>query len=78
MLPCNVPCEPHFTRRMGHLAAGHSKLENFDVAVRLLDDAIQIAERTNERFVEAELHRLRAEALQSSGLQRALAIYAAG
>jgi predicted ATPase/class 3 adenylate cyclase len=65
-----------------HLASAHASLGRPEVGLGLLDEAIQTAEITNERFFEAELHRLRGEMLLSlgkkaeaeAGLRRALAI----
>jgi predicted ATPase len=57
-------------------------LADSEVGLGLLDEAIQTAEITSERFFEAELHRLRGEMLLSlgkkaeaeAGLRRALTI----
>jgi tetratricopeptide (TPR) repeat protein len=67
---------------LGGLAAAHISLREFDVGLRLLDQAIQIADKTEERVSEAELHRLRGEVLMTTGrrdeaqveLEQALAI----
>jgi predicted ATPase len=65
-----------------HLASAHASLGRPEVGLDLLDEAIQTAEITSERFFEAELHRLRGEMLLSLGkkaeaeaaLRRALTI----
>jgi len=65
-----------------HLASAHASLGQPEVGLDLLDEAIQTAEITNERFFEAELYRLRGEMLLSlgkkaeaeAGLRRALTI----
>jgi predicted ATPase len=41
------------------VAAAHAGLGQPDVGLSLLDEAIRMVEATNERFFEAELHRLR-------------------
>jgi class 3 adenylate cyclase/predicted ATPase/ABC-type transport system involved in cytochrome c biogenesis ATPase subunit len=50
-----------------HLASAHASLGQLEVGLGLLDEAIQTAEITSERFFEAELHRLRGELLLSLG-----------
>jgi predicted ATPase len=70
------------TLYLGHSAAAHASLGQPEVGLALLDDAIQTAETTNERFFEAELHRLRGQMLLTLGrrseaevgLRRALTI----
>jgi predicted ATPase len=65
-----------------HIASAHASLGQPEVALGLLDEAIQMAEATSEKFFEAELHRLRGKILLSLGkkgeaeaqLQRALTI----
>jgi class 3 adenylate cyclase/tetratricopeptide (TPR) repeat protein len=67
---------------LGHLASAHAALGQLEVALDLLDEAIQTAETTNERFFETELRRLRSNVLTSLGrraeaepeLRRALTI----
>ncbi|MET4607572.1 class 3 adenylate cyclase/predicted ATPase [Bradyrhizobium sp. JR4.1] len=44
---------------LGHLAFAHAQLGEPEVGLRLLDEGVQLAEATGERFFEAELHRLR-------------------
>jgi predicted ATPase len=51
------------TLYLSHLASTHVSLGQPTVALDLLDEAIQTAEMTSERFFEAELHRLRGETL---------------
>jgi tetratricopeptide (TPR) repeat protein len=70
------------TLYLGHSAAAHARLGQPEVALDLLDEAIQTADKINERFFEAELHRLRGEILLTlgrrgeaeAGLRRALTI----
>jgi predicted ATPase len=70
------------TLHLGHLAAAHAALGQLDVGLDLLDQALQTAETTSERFFEAELYRLRGKMLLTSGrraegeaaLQQALTI----
>jgi len=70
------------TLYLGHIASAHASLGQPEVGLGLLDEAIQIAEATNEKFFEAELYRLRGTILLSLGkkgeaeaeLQRALTI----
>jgi len=70
------------TLYLGHVAAAHASLGQSEVGLELLDEAIQTAETTNERFFEAELYRLRGTMLLTlgrrdeaeAGLRRALTI----
>ena len=70
------------TLYLGHLASAHARLGRPEVGLKSLDEAIQMAEITNERFFEAELHRLRGQMLLALGekcvgeaaLRRALTI----
>jgi len=55
------------TLYLGHCAATHASLGQPDVGLDLLDEAIQAAETTNERFFEAELYRLRGTMLLTLG-----------
>jgi class 3 adenylate cyclase/tetratricopeptide (TPR) repeat protein len=65
-----------------HIASAHASLGQPEVGLDLLDEAIQMAEATSERFFEAELYRLRGKILLSLGkkgeaeaeLQRAVTI----
>ena len=67
---------------LGHFAVAHASLGEPEIGLELLDEAIQATETTNERFFEAELHRLRGEILlqvgkpdqAESGLRRAVKI----
>jgi len=52
---------------LGHVAAAHASLGQAEAGLNLLDEAIQTAEITNERFFEAELYRLRGEILSTLG-----------
>ncbi|MBV9530494.1 MAG: tetratricopeptide repeat protein [Bradyrhizobium sp.] len=65
-----------------HIAAAYANLGQPEVGLELLDEAVQLAEATNERFFEAELYRLRGKIQLSLGkkgeaeaeLKRALTI----
>jgi class 3 adenylate cyclase/predicted ATPase len=65
---------------LGHLASAYMNIGQPEVALALLDEAITIALKSEERFFSAELHRLRGEALLQIGgegegeLQLALAV----
>jgi predicted ATPase len=69
---------------LGLLAGTRTQANDPDEAITLLDEALALIERTQERWFEAELHRLKAEALlvstQSNAteaeplLRRALAV----
>ena len=52
---------------LGQLASAHTRLGRAAVALGLLEEAIQTAETTNERFFEAELHRLQGTVLLELG-----------
>jgi tetratricopeptide (TPR) repeat protein len=52
---------------LGHVASAHTRLGRPEVGLDLLDEAIQTAESTNERFFEAELLRLQGTALLTLG-----------
>ena len=58
------------TLYLGHLGSAHASLGQPEVGLVLLDDAIQTAEITNERFFEAELYRIRGEILRMLGKER--------
>jgi tetratricopeptide (TPR) repeat protein len=70
------------TLYLGHSAAAHASLGQPEVGLDLLEEAIQTANKINERFFEAELYRLRGEMLLTlgkkgeaeAGLRRALTI----
>src|SRR5215472_14119679 len=70
------------TMYLGHIASAHASLGQPEVSLDLLDEAIQTAEVTSEKFFEAELYRLRGEMLLTlgkrgeakAGLRRALTI----
>jgi predicted ATPase/class 3 adenylate cyclase len=70
------------TLYLAYLASAHTRLGQPTIALELLDEAIQTAEISSERFFEAELQRLRGETLSNLGdkggaetaLRRALAI----
>ena len=57
--------------RAGHLALAHTKIGEPDVGLKLLDQALAQIEETQERFFEAELHRIRGEILIEGGKRRA-------
>jgi class 3 adenylate cyclase/tetratricopeptide (TPR) repeat protein len=80
-----IQCTDGLNRRtlyLGHSAAAHASLGQPEVGLDLLDEAIQTADKINERFFEAELYRLRGKILLTlgrsgeaeAGLRRALAI----
>ncbi len=70
------------TLYLSQLASAHASLGELEVGLRLLDEGVELAEATGERFFEAELYRLRGTVLLELGrrseaeaeLQRALAI----
>ena len=70
------------TLYLGHYAAAHASLGQPGVGLDLLDDAIQTADKMDERFFEAELYHLRGKILlvlgrkgeAEAGLRRALTI----
>jgi class 3 adenylate cyclase/tetratricopeptide (TPR) repeat protein len=70
------------TLYLGHVASAQASLGQPEVGLHLLDEAIQAAELTNERFCEAELYRMRGKMLLAlgrrgeaeTGLRRALTI----
>jgi class 3 adenylate cyclase/tetratricopeptide (TPR) repeat protein len=70
------------TLYLGHSAAAHASLGQPGLGLNLLDEAIQTADKMDERFFEAELYRLRGEILlmigrrgeAEAGLRRALKI----
>lgn len=70
------------TLYLGYSATAHASLGQPEVGLDLLDEAIQTAETLDERFFEAELHRLRGKVLLALGrsgegevaLRRALTI----
>jgi predicted ATPase/class 3 adenylate cyclase len=51
------------TLYLGHIACAHASLGQPEVGLNLLDEAIQTVETMEERFFEAELHRLRGDIL---------------
>jgi len=55
------------TLYLGHVAAAHASLGQPEAGLALLDEAIQTAEKTDQRFFEAELCRLRGEMLLMLG-----------
>src|SRR5258708_10696196 len=55
------------TLYLGHSAAAHASLGQAEVGLGLLEEAIQTANKSNERFFEAELYRLRGEMLLTLG-----------
>jgi len=61
------------TSHLGLLAAAYCKLNEPHLSVSLLEEAIEFAAAANERFFEAELYRLKGEAILVIGSQRAQA-----
>jgi predicted ATPase len=55
---------PH---QLGSVAAAHARLDQPEVGLALLNDAISETDKTSGRFAEAELHRLRGELLLMLG-----------
>jgi class 3 adenylate cyclase/tetratricopeptide (TPR) repeat protein len=55
------------TLYLGHVAAAHASLGQPEAGLALLDEAIETAEKTDQRFFEAELCRLRGEMLLMLG-----------
>ena len=55
---------------LGHRAAALTDIAQPETGLGLLDEAIRSAEKTEERFFLAELHRLRGEAWLSVGSER--------
>ena len=50
-----------FTLHLGFLGTAYTQAGRFDDGARALDEALALAEKTDERFYEAELHRLLGE-----------------
>jgi class 3 adenylate cyclase/predicted ATPase len=61
-------CSPH---ALVMIAEGHAKLGEADEALNCLAEAAQIMEATDERYHEAELHRLRGDLLEKAGNETA-------
>lgn len=55
------------TLYLGKLASAHAGLGEHEVGLRLLDEAVELAEATGERFFEAELYRLRGTLMLEMG-----------
>jgi len=55
------------TLYLGHSAAAQASLGQHEIGLELLDEAIHTADKTNERFFEAELYRLRGQILSTLG-----------
>ncbi len=49
------------TLHLGFLGTAHTQAGNFDDGARAVDEALALAEKTDERYYEPELHRLRGE-----------------
>jgi class 3 adenylate cyclase/tetratricopeptide (TPR) repeat protein len=70
------------TLYLGHLASAHASVGEPEVGLGLVEEALQTAEITGEKFFEAELYRLRSNILlmlgitheAEAGLRRALTI----
>ncbi|MEE8253791.1 MAG: AAA family ATPase [Hyphomicrobium sp.] len=63
-----ISMKMNWPAHQGHLAAAHASAGEPSVGLALLEQAIRVAEETEERVFEAELHRLRGELLVQSGL----------
>jgi class 3 adenylate cyclase/predicted ATPase len=62
-----ISMKMNWPAHQGHLAATHASAGEPRVGLALLEQAIRVAEETEERVFEAELHRLRGELLVQSG-----------
>jgi predicted ATPase len=62
-----ISSKMHWVSHLGHLASAHGRVGEPTVGLGLLNDAIHMAEETEERVFEAELHRLRGEFLIQLG-----------
>jgi predicted ATPase len=60
----------HTPGLLGLLAGLYIGQQNFSEALELLDEALARVDRLEERWFEAELHRLKGEALLASSLKR--------
>jgi predicted ATPase len=59
---------PYF---LGLLAESYAAAGDCAAALRVVDEALAITEQTRERYVEAELHRLKGEWLEDSTMKEA-------
>ena len=66
---------PHF---LGLLAEALARTRESDAGLRVLDDALAMADRNGERYYQAELYRLKGELLLRKSTDRALALTATG
>lgn len=57
----------YFSLYLGHIAAAHMAGGEHETGLDMLNGAIRAVQTTNERFFEAELHRLRGDALMALG-----------
>jgi class 3 adenylate cyclase/tetratricopeptide (TPR) repeat protein len=62
-----INAELYRPMHLGHLAVAHAGLGDWEVGLGLLNEALITVEKTQERFFEAELHRLRGTLLLKSG-----------
>ena len=61
---------------LAHLAVSNAELGEFDEAWRCLDEAMGTIERTNEKWCEADVHRIAGDiALKSAGSKQAQAFF---
>src|SRR5205085_165556 len=66
---------PHF---LALLAEALARTRESDAGLRVLDDALAMADRNGERYYQAELYRLKGELLLRKSTDRALALTATG
>ena len=55
---------------LGHLAVAHANRHEDEIAAELIEDALGTVEATDERFIEADLYRIRAELLLRTSPRR--------
>jgi predicted ATPase len=63
---------------LGHIAEALSKARRTEEGLRVLEEALDIADRTGERYYQAELYRLKGELLLMQSTSRVLSRAAAG
>ena len=62
-----ISMKMHWPAHLAYLASAHAGAGEPEVGLSLLDEAIEVAENTEERAFEAELHRLRGDLLIRCG-----------
>jgi tetratricopeptide (TPR) repeat protein len=63
MVEESIPDRLYRTQHLGLIADAYARLGQSDVCLKIIEDALQTVEQTNERFVEAELYRQRGAVL---------------